>query len=70
MDGVDPVAQSPVTAHNDSPPLGTPRTPSRASGHTRSGSHSNLHDYRTARPDREPSAPWLQETRLQEQTWG
>jgi tristetraprolin/butyrate response factor 1 len=80
---MEPVTQSPVTAHNDSPPLGAPRTSSRASGHTRSGSagnwntssRSNLRDYRTAGPDGKPSAPWLTDissgsSRLQEQTWG
>lgn len=80
VSGMEPVTQSP---HNDSPPLGTPRTSSRASGHTRSGSagnwnmsgRSNLRDYRTAGPDGKPSAPWLTDissgsSRLQEQTWG
>ena len=81
--GMDPLTQSPVTAQNDSPPLGIPRTSSRTSVHTRSGStgnwnmsnRSNLRDYRTAGPDGKPSAPWLTETpnvpsRFQEQTWG
>ena len=86
MDGsgisMEPVTQSPITAHNGSPPLGTPRTSSRGSGHTRSGSAGNwnpsnrpgLRDYRTAGPDGKPSAPWLTDissgsSRLQEQTW-
>ena len=82
--GLDPVTQSPVTTHNDSPPLGIPRTSSRASGHTRSGSAGNwniprssaLRDQvRTAGPDSRPQAPWLTDissgsSRLQEQTWG
>lgn len=83
IDGMEPVTQSPVTARDESPPLGPPRTSSRASGHTRSGSagnwnvsnRSNLRDYRTAGPDGKPSAPWLTDmsggsSRLQEQTWG
>ena len=85
VSGMDPITHSPVTAHNDSPPLGIPRTSSRASGHTRSGSagtwgvsrSSNLRDSYalTAGPDGKPSAPWLTDipigsSRLQEQTWG
>jgi hypothetical protein len=58
------------TAHNDSPPLGIPRTSSRASGHMLGPvvpeigvflSRSNLRDLicATAGPDGKPSAPWL-----------
>ena len=78
---MDLIAQSPVNAHGDSPPLGSTRTSSRASGHTRSGSAGNwnisrtsaLRDQvRTAGPDVRPQAPWLTDigsSRLQEQ-WG
>ena len=68
---MDLITQSPVNAHGDSPPLGSTRTSSRASGHTRSGSAGNWNISRgsnlashtsyplTSAPDVKPTAPWL-----------
>jgi len=73
--GMEPVAQSPVTAAGESPPmLNIPRTSSRgSSGHVRSGSAGNWNVSRssnlashtsyplTSAPDVKPTAPWLSE---------